>query len=91
MKYTILLEIYHHRMNGTLVLVPVISLDLILHQIVIIFSKIQNNDTLYLCYFFFPLFKILNLALCDEGVCCKIANTVHQQLDETVHINSVCP
>ena len=32
MKYTILLEIDHHRMHGTLVLVPVISFDFIVYQ-----------------------------------------------------------
>ena len=77
MKYTILLEIYRHRMHGTLILVPVISLDFILHHIVIILSKFQENDMLCLCYFFFPLFEMLSFALCDEGVCCKVVNTVH--------------
>ena len=91
MKYTILLEIYRHSMHGTLILVPVISLNFILHHIVIILSKIQENDMLCLCYFFFPLFEMLSLALCDEGVCCKFVNTVHQQLDEIAHISCVCP
>ena len=50
MKYTILLEIYHHSMHGTLVLVPVIFLDFILQHIVIILSKVQGNDTLCLLF-----------------------------------------
>ena len=53
-------------MHGTLVLVPVISLDFTLHHIVIIFSKVQDNNTLCLCYFFFLLFEMLSLALCNE-------------------------
>ena len=61
-----------------------------LHHIVIIFSKVQENDTLCLCYFFFPLFEMLSLALCDEQVCCKVANTVHQQFN-IIHINCVYP
>ena len=87
---TIIIVIYHHRMHATLVLVPVISQDFILCHIVIVFSKVQENDTLYLCCFFFPLFEMLGLALCNEGLCWKVANTVHQQLDEIVHISCVC-
>ena len=49
-KYTILLEIYYHRMHGTLALVPVISLDFILHDKVIIFSNVQENDTICLLF-----------------------------------------
>ena len=41
------------------------------------------------CYFFSPLFEMQSLALCDEGVCCKVVNTVHQKLDEIVHISCV--
>ena len=73
-------------MHGTLVLFTLISLDFILHHIVTVFSKVQENDTLCLCYFFFPLFEMLILALCNEEVCCKVVNTVHQQLNEIVHI-----
>ena len=43
------------------------------------------------CYFSFPLFEMLSLSLCSEGVCCKVVNTVHQQLEEIVHISCVCP
>ena len=78
------------QMHGTLVLVPVMSLDFTLHHIVIILSKVQENDALCLCYFFFPLFEMLILALWD-GVCCKVVNTVQQQLDEIVHISYVSP
>ena len=72
MKYTIL-EIYNHGMHGALVFVPVISLDFILHHIMIIFSKVQECDIFYLYCFFFPLFEILSLALFDDGVCCKVS------------------
>ena len=76
-------------MYGTLVLVPVISPDFILDHIVIIFSKVHENDTLCLGYFLFPLFEMLSLTLCNQGVCCKFVNTVHQQLDEIIHISCV--
>ena len=72
MKYAIV-EICNHGMHGALVLVPVISLDFILHHIMIIFSKVQECDIFYLYYFFFPLFEILSLALFDDGVCCKVS------------------
>ena len=26
----------------------------------------------FVCYFFFPQFEMLSLALCDEKVCCKV-------------------
>ena len=50
MKYTIFLEIYHHKMHGILALVPVTSLDFVLHDIVIIISRVQENDTLCLLF-----------------------------------------
>ena len=53
---------------STLAFVLLISLDFILHQIVIIFSKVQENDTLCCCYLFFPLFEMLSLALMKEHV-----------------------
>ena len=87
MKYTILLEIYHYRMHDTLVLVLVISLDFILHYIVIIFSKVLENDTL----------SVISSLLCLRcrawlfamKECAKVVNTVHQKLDEIVHISCV--
>ena len=87
MKYTILLEIYHYRMHDTLVLVPVISLDFILHYIVIIFSKVLENDTLSVISSLLCLRCRAWLFAMKEGA--KVVNTVHQKLDEIVHISCV--
>ena len=53
------------------------------------FSAMSKRMIPFVCYFFFPLFQMLSLALCGKGVCCKVVNTVHQQLDEIVHISCV--
>ena len=39
----------------------------------IISSNVQETDTLSLYYFFFPLFEMLSLALCDEGVLVRLS------------------
>ena len=63
--------------QGTLTFVPMISLDFVLDNVVILlYSEIPS----YLFVFF--LFAH-SLAICNEGVCLK--NTVDEQLDEVIH------
>ena len=63
--------------QGTLTFVPMISLDFVLDNVVILlYSEIPS----YLFVFF--LFAH-SLAICNEGGCLK--NTVDEQLDEVIH------
>ena len=75
-KYTIL-EIYHHRMHGTLVFVPVIPLDFDLHHIEIIFSKVQENNTLSLCRWEFIQSRVPRTVLATMHHAFKVSGIAH--------------
>ena len=66
MKYTIFLEIYHHKMHGILALVPVTSLDFVLHDIVIIISRVQENDTLCLLFLVSSVWDVMKYTILLE-------------------------